>query len=145
MNKRAAVLLFCAPFIVYLFLVFKYSVNAPLPTGDDTVIFFDFLMTETQEKWRALFVLHAEHRFAWPRLLAWLLSAANGGPLNFKHLIYIGNLGMVILVAMILYHGVKHNASWLYVAPLAYILLSPAQWTNMTWANTSRLALPERR
>ena len=125
--------------ISYLVTVGKLAVN--FPYWDDYYAVLDSLAKVRDTdclsgRVNALVAQHNEHRLVLLRLLV-LSCRALEGQVDFRTLVWIGNLGLLSLTA-ILVAGANQSARWpavLALLPLA--LLSPIQDKQMLWAMAS--------
>ncbi len=89
---------------------------------------------------------HNEHRIVYDRLITWL-DYHLMGKLNFVHLMFIGNLSLLGLLAVfgrVLSQqapdgaftrgaGVNWRVGLVYLPPVAFLLLNLSHWENMFW------------
>lgn len=91
---------------------------------------------------------HNEHRIVYDRLVTWLDYHLTG-KLNFVHLMFIGNLSLMGLVAVfgrilsqpvgvpdgsfVRGTGVNWRVGLVYLPPVAFLLLNLSHWENMFW------------
>ena len=125
-----------------------YATN--VPKWDDHVLrFFLFALDEETSFSGKIYQFvkqHNEHRIVYDRLTAWLDYHLTG-KLNFVHLMFIGNLSLLGLVAVfgrvlsqqvpgsafIRGAGVNWRMGLVYLPPVAFLLLNLSQWENMFW------------
>ncbi len=130
-SSLAYCLLALIPILSYVALVFHFSVNIPLLDDYDTVL--AYLNTPGSLRYQALFEQHNEHRVVWTRLVAEVFYDLFG-QIDFRHLIYFGNLAFLLLCALLLkLFNSQKNPVILFV-PIPYLLFQPQAWENMTWA-----------
>ncbi|MEZ0484050.1 hypothetical protein [Fibrella aquatica] len=80
---------------------------------------------------------HNEHRIAYDRLLTWA-DYTVFGKLSFKRLMVYGDLSLLALVALFGVFLRQHIKQWyLFVPPVALLIISLAQWENLYWALSS--------
>jgi len=85
-----------------------------------------------QEKFKAIFKQHNEHRIALDRVFTWL-DFSLFGKLNYRHLMMIGNL-LLLGVIPLWYVLLKNNKKPLFaLVPVPFIWLTLAFWENMYW------------
>lgn len=142
MSKRAAQLLvgitLLIPIGIYFWVWDYYALN--IPKWDDHAL-KAFLIEYIQapgwaEKWQAIFRQHNEHRISVTRLVA-LLDYSIFGSLDFRRLMFYGNLSMVGVVALwwVLLH---HNKKPFYaLIPVPFIWLTLSHYENMYWGMAS--------
>ena len=138
MSRRASQLLvsftLLIPVGIYFWVWEYYALN--IPKWDDHAL-KAFLVEYLQapgwaEKWQALFRQHNEHRISVTRLIA-LLDYSVFGNLNFRRLMFYGNLSMLGVVALwwVLLH---HNRKPFYsLIPVPFIWLTLSHYENMYW------------
>ena len=127
-----------------------YATN--VPKWDDHVLrFFLFALDEEATFSGKLYQFvkqHNEHRIVYDRLITWLDYHLTG-KLNFVHLMFIGNLSLMGLLAVFgrvlsqpvgVPDGVftrAGGANWrtglAYLPPVAFLLLNLSHWENMFW------------
>ncbi|MCB2203126.1 hypothetical protein KQI65_00140 [bacterium] len=121
------------PMIGYVVLLQHYGVNIPALDDYDTILAHVVSDRADLSGWIAQF---NEHRVAWIRL------SASGyyhlfGEINFEHLMYFGNLALLLLFLLLLkmYRSLKYPI--MFFVPVAYLLFQPQSWRNMIWAMAS--------
>lgn len=97
----------------------KYADNVPVKDDFDAILVFliKYKSGDTAEKLRLFFTPHSEHRIVTSRLL-YAIWYELTGTINFKALIYIGNL-MLIPVFMVCAHFIKKFSSAYWYIPAA--------------------------
>lgn len=116
----------------------QYAVNVPKWDDHPLKYFLLQLQNETSfgNKLFLFFRQHNEHRIAYDRLLTWL-DYALWGKLSYTRLMFLGNLSLVGLLAVIgavLRRSVNSKLHWvLFTAPVAFLLFNLSQWENMFW------------
>lgn len=120
-----------------------YAIN--IPKWDDHTLRY-FLYKTDQEptipgKIYQLFKQHNEHRIVYDRIVS-LIDYQLLGRLNFVHLMFIGNLSLVGLLAVFMAAlrrsgTVRAGQSVLYAVPVAFLLFNLSQWENMFWGMAS--------
>lgn len=128
----------------------EYATN--VPKWDDHVL-RAFLFNLDQQtsfsgKIGQFFRQHNEHRIVYDRLITWLDYHLTG-KLNFVHLMFVGNLSLLGLLAvfgLVLSQSERvpktfsHRSvmDWrtglVYLPPVAFLLLNLSHWENMFWA-----------
>jgi len=142
MSKRAVQLLvsltLLIPVGIYFWVWDYYAVN--IPKWDDHAL-KAFLVEYIQapgwaEKWQAIFRQHNEHRISVTRLIT-LLDYSVFGQLNFRRLMFYGNVSLLGVVALwwtLLYR----NRKPLYtLIPVPFIWLTLSHYENMYWGMAS--------
>lgn len=127
------------PVLVFGWVWQQYAVN--VPKWDDHAL-RGFLINVDQEttiagKIYQLFRQHNEHRIVYDRILT-LLDYTLFGKLNYVHLMAVGNLSLVGLLAIfvaVLRRNDSRAGGWpaLYAVPVALLLFNLSQWENMFW------------
>ncbi|QKZ15858.1 hypothetical protein HU175_22410 [Spirosoma sp. KUDC1026] len=79
-----------------------------------------------------LFKQHNEHRIVYDRIVT-LLDYQLTGKLNFRHLMLIGNLSLVGLLALFVAILRREKRPVLYALPVSLLLFNLSQWENMYW------------
>ncbi len=137
-------MLLALPVLVFGWTWQHYAVN--IPKWDDHAL-RAFLYYSDQEptflgRLQWLFKQHNEHRIVYDRLVT-ALDYGLFGKLNYRHLMVVGNLSLVGLLAVFM--GVlrrKDGLVWhrlpvLYALPVALLLFNLSQWENMFWGMAS--------
>lgn len=111
-----------------------YAVN--VPKWDDHAL-RNFLYLFDQEKTLSgklyqLFRQHNEHRIVYDRIVAFLDFQLTG-KLNYRHLMAIGNLSLVGLLAVFIGPLRRVNRPLIYAVPVALLLFNLSHWENMFW------------
>ncbi|QJW92362.1 hypothetical protein HNV11_15230 [Spirosoma taeanense] len=111
-----------------------YAIN--IPKWDDHAL-RAFLYYSDQEptfsgKVYQLFRQHNEHRIVYDRLITFL-DYHLFGKLNFRHLMLVGNLSLVGLLAIFMVILRRHGQPLLATVPVALLLFNLSQWENMFW------------
>jgi hypothetical protein len=127
-----------------------YAAN--VPKWDDHVLrFFLFALDEESSFSGKIYQFvkqHNEHRIVYDRLITWLDYHITG-KLNFVHLMFIGNLSLIGLLAVfgrVLSQSggvpdstftsrtvVNWRVGLIYLPPVAFLLLNLSHWENMFW------------
>ncbi|WP_236648781.1 hypothetical protein [Spirosoma sp. 209] len=131
--------LLAVPLLVFGWVWQQYAIN--IPKWDDHAL-RAFLFNTDQEttlsgKLYQLFRQHNEHRIVYDRLIT-LLDYWLTGKLNYVHLMAIGNLSLVGLLAVFYAvlgrsAGAASRNTGLYAVPVALVLFNLSQWENMYW------------
>ena len=124
-------LLALIPVISYVFLVVHFSVNIPILDDYDTVL--AYLNTPGSLRYQTLFEQHNEHRVVWTRLVAEVFYDLFG-QVDFRNLIYVGNLAFLLIFALLLKLFNLQKTPTIFFMPVPYLLFQPQAWENMTWA-----------
>lgn len=138
MPRRTLFLLVLAailtPVAVYLRVWDYYAVN--IAKWDDHILkltLLDYINASgISEIVSILNVQHNEHRIFLTRLLA-ILDYAWFGQLDYKHLMFAGNM-LLLLVIVLWWRLLKHNEKSLFaLLPVALLWPTLAHWENMYW------------
>ncbi|HRC71501.1 MAG TPA: hypothetical protein PK880_03090 [Candidatus Competibacter sp.] len=124
-------LLALIPVISHVFLVVHFSVNIPILDDYDTVL--AYLNTPGSLRYQTLFEQHNEHRVVWTRLVAEVFYDLFG-QVDFRNLIYVGNLAFLLIFALLLKLFNLQKTPTIFFMPVPYLLFQPQAWENMTWA-----------
>ncbi|MPR36664.1 hypothetical protein [Salmonirosea aquatica] len=138
MSKRAAQLLISLtlliPVGIYFWVWDYYALN--IPKWDDHAL-KAFLVEYLDapgwtEKWQAIFRQHNEHRITVTRLVA-LFDYSLFGQLNFRRLMFYGNLSMLGIIALwwVLLH--QNRKPFYALIPIPFIWLTLSHYENMYW------------
>jgi hypothetical protein len=126
------------PPAIYFYLIYSYSLN--LPFADDFTILSQAIRiiqsTNFSEQFSLLFASHNEHRVAFTRL-AFTLSYALFGEIDFSFLIFIGNAALVALLYLFFKMLNIRHGNLIYFIPISILLFQLQFWKNMTWAASS--------
>ena len=127
-------LLVALPVVVFALVWQQYAVN--VPKWDDhalrAYLYFSDQETTLSGKIYQLFRQHNEHRIVFDRIVA-ALDYRLFGKLSYVHLMVVGNLSLVGLVAV--FGAVLRRAgkSLLYLVPVSLLLFNLSHWENMFW------------
>ena len=126
------------PPAIYFYLIYSYSLN--LPFADDFTILSQAIRiiqsTNFSEQFSLLFASHNEHRVAFTRL-AFTLSYALFGEIDFSFLIFLGNAALVALLYLFFKMLNIRHGNLIYFIPISILLFQLQFWKNMTWAASS--------
>jgi hypothetical protein len=123
--------------LAYFASVNFFSVN--LPILDDFNFLYDILRIEDHasihRKAFSIIAQHNEHRIAFSRIIA-LSQLHLTGHIDFRALVFIGNLGLLATLVFLAWGGQNHGEKFWYSLLLAVpVLLSPFQSYQMySWA-----------
>lgn len=126
-----------------------YATN--VPKWDDHVLRYFLLRLDEENSFSGkvyqFIKQHNEHRIVYDRLIVWLDYHLTG-KMNFVHLMFLGNLSLLGLLAVfglvlsqsLTLPGSAFNrtamdwrAGLVYLPPVAFLLLNLSQWENMFW------------
>ncbi|WP_461080760.1 hypothetical protein [Spirosoma flavus] len=127
-------LLVAMPIVLFALVWNVYAIN--IPKWDDHAL-RAFLYYSDQEttftgKIHQLFKQHNEHRIVYDRIVT-LLDYWLFGKLNFVHLMVVGNLSLVGLLAVFIAVLNRAGKSVLYAIPVAFLIFNLSHWENMYW------------
>ena len=126
------------PPALYFYFVYSYSLN--LPFADDFTNLSQaisiFQSANFNEAFSIFFVLENGHRIAFTRLI-YILSHALFGEIDFKILVLIGNIPLVVLLYLFFNVLKVPRSNLLYFIPISILLFQLQFWKNMTWAATA--------
>src|SRR5208282_3307673 len=137
-NKLFRYLLAFLPVGIFFWTIFRYSINIPYWDDYDILDFvLKFLdLKNLKDKTALIFAQHNEHRIAFDRMVALIDYYLYGG-INFKHLIFIGNISLIGLT-LVLFRAFRiEKDKFLYFIPAIYLLFQPQYWETIFWAMAS--------
>lgn len=135
-----ALVAIAVPVTVYALFVAAFAVNRPI--GDDYHAVFGFLDSYLHaDTWSdrmvLLFSQHNEHRIVFTRAVV-LLDYYVFGAVNFRHLLFVGNLAVVLVVGLL---GLvfRPQSKWklLLFLPVPLLMLQPQSLKNMFYPMAS--------
>ncbi len=127
---------FALPAVVFFRYAMRWSAN--IPWKDDYPIVLEFLNGflgngSLQHKLWLVVEQTNEHRIILIKLLA-LVQYVLLHEVNFKGLVFMGNLGYILFVYLLVFLAKKADFTNLQILPLPYILFSLTQYQNIVWA-----------
>ena len=134
------VLLLAIPAIIYFVTIYQNAYN--FPYEDDFNSALTFLSDYTSrgltagEKINLLFSQYNEHRIVLDRLV-FLTDYGLFGHLNFRHLILIGNVSLLLVCALFYktaFRSLPLSQRLVFLLPVAYALFSFQYWELSTWS-----------
>jgi hypothetical protein len=139
-QRGIAWLLLALPIVLFGLVWYRYAIN--IPKWDDHALraflyYFDQEPTLTGKIYQ-LFKQHNEHRIVYDRIIT-ALDYQLVGKLNYVHLMLVGNLSLVGLLAVFMaaLRNSRQDVSafqWVvYSVPVAWLLFNLSQWENMYW------------
>ena len=132
-------LLILIPIALYYFTVFLFAVNVPLSDDFPAVLGFlgSFLSAAgISEKLRLLFFQHNEHRIVVNKLLTLALYKITG-VIDFKLLIYLGNLLLLPAIYGVYLSFKKNKDKVKYFLPAVLIIMVPQFTGSIFWATSA--------
>ncbi|RAK00250.1 hypothetical protein LX87_01950 [Larkinella arboricola] len=140
-SRRSIVLgglVLLVPILVYGWVFSRYAIN--IPKFEDHTLKAFLLNLEkagSVHEWvYEFFRQHNEHRIVYDRIITWLDYNLTG-KLNYIHLMVVGNLSLVLLLAVFVRALQKTGAAVWMALPVALLLFNLSQWENMFWAMAS--------
>ncbi|KAA6438649.1 hypothetical protein FEM33_18485 [Dyadobacter flavalbus] len=136
-NKALTIivsLILLLPLVIYFTVWDYYAIN--IPKWDDHALktfILEYAGAENwQQKCKALFRQHNEHRIALTRFITWIDFSVAGG-VNYRHLMLAGNL--LLLGIIPLWHDIlkKSKKPLFALVPIPFLWLTLAFWENMYW------------
>ena len=129
-----SVLLVAVPVIVFALVWQYYAVN--VPKWDDhalrAYLYESDRETTLSGKIYQLFKQHNEHRIVYDRIVA-ALDYRLFGKLSYVHLMIVGNLSLVGLLAIFGAVLLRAGKSVVYLLPVSLLLFNLSHWENMFW------------
>ncbi|AUD07209.1 hypothetical protein CWM47_07645 [Spirosoma pollinicola] len=127
------------PVLLFGLIWYAYAVN--IPKWDDHALRAFLYNYDKEPTWAGkiyqLFRQHNEHRIVYDRIVT-ALDYRLFGKLNYVHLMLVGNLSLVGLLAVFMATLRRSRAGvsgqWVfYSLPVAWLLFNLSQWENMFW------------
>ena len=130
--------LLALPIVLFGLIWLRYAVS--IPKWDDhalrAFLYYSDQETTLSGKIYQLFKQHNEHRIVYDRIVT-VLDYKLFGKLNYVHLMLIGNLSLVGLLAVFVAVLRRAGLTVLYALPVALLLFNLSQWENMFWGMAS--------
>ena len=126
-------------FCSYWYVVFKYAVDAPYYDDYGAVLgsLNNFLSKPgLLSRLHVLFSQHNEHRIVFDRVVE-LVDYYIFSRINFIHMIVVGDIGLVLMTALVLVYLIKRRVRPLNVAIVVVTMFTLCQYELMTYAMTS--------
>ncbi|MFK7780671.1 MAG: hypothetical protein QM490_06235 [Candidatus Gracilibacteria bacterium] len=132
-------ILILMPAITYIFIIYHYAVDAPI--ADDYNSVLEFLnnynnMHQYIEKITYLFHPHNEYKLVFSNIVQVLILKTNG-IMNFKYLIYIGNIGLVGIFILFYSRFKIFNLPIIYILPVSLLLFNFSAYNMAFWPMAS--------
>lgn len=127
------------PLGVLYCVVFSHAVNIPFQDDYAMVLgsVVDFQDAPTVgKKISVLLAQHNEHRPALARVIAVVYYHLNG-EIAFDGLIYLGDIALIGLIAVLYLLSEEGRDRLLYIVPASFILFHPQNWENTQWASSA--------
>lgn len=128
---------FLPVYIFYLSISF-FAINIPYWDDYDAILNFvnKFLDVGLQDKISLIFSQHNEHRIAFTRVIV-LATYYLIGKINFKLLTFIGNIGLIGLLIVLLKSFIPPKNKFLHFIPAIFVLFQPQYWGSIYFATPS--------
>jgi len=140
LSKPAAVYVaVLAAVSLYFIAVARQAVDFPFQDDYDAVLGTILYMKASDtsvEKIKIVLAQHNEHRIAFFRIVAFLLFKLQER-VDFRVLIWVGNLGLVALCAAVMLGARKTVPCLHFLAIVPLLIFSPLQGSQMIWAMAS--------
>jgi len=111
---------------IFYFICSKYSINIPWFDDIENIPYFLIKWIEAPtliEKWQAIIYPNNEHRVLTARMIV-LCQYLVTNQLNFKDLLFYGNLSVLILFGIIAYSFVRQGGKWYLTVPVAFFIFN---------------------
>lgn len=126
------------PIVAFWYIFNKYAIN--IPHWDDYAVrnsLISFLNTDSfTEKIKILFAQHNEHRIFLTRLTALFIYIIKD-TLDFKWMMFLGNLSLVGIFILFFKISKKYNLTLLAIAPVSFVLFNAGLFENTFWGMAS--------
>lgn len=119
------------------------SVDFPLTDDFEAIINFVILWQEQDSlgnKLKLIFSQHNEHRLFFLRFIT-LIQLNTFGILNFKHLLMVGNIFLILIPVIFIMQTDKKIRNYISI-PASFLLLNFSSWENQSWAMASLSNFP---
>ena len=133
-------LLSAIPIGIYYLIIYNHAYNFPYEDDFNSALLFvtDFVVggLGLWGKLKLIFSQYNEHRIVFDRLV-FLADYWLAGNLNFRHLILIGNLSLLLvcfLFSKVAFRALPLQHKLLYLLPVSYSLFSFQYWELSTWS-----------
>lgn len=138
-KKYINYLILTLPVVIFYFLFFKYTVNAPI--NDDYQAILDsvnkLISTDSySEKIKILFSQHNEHRIVYDRIWA-IISYKLHTHVDFNFLSFVGNLSLLGIGIIFIKRFSLLQKPFILFFPVTVFLFNVTSWENITFAMAS--------
>ncbi len=144
-RKYAGVILLLAPACYFYWIIHLHTINVPYIDDWDLLESIYGLTRDVGllEKTKFLFSQINQHRFAYERIIMWLILVITGSE-NIKIQIVIGNAFLIGILYLFYKTLRREGISWYYMIPACFILFNLVYYENANWGiaalqNTSLL------
>lgn len=140
LKPKTVTLIILAFLPIYIFYcsVFLFTVNIPYWDDYDSILNFtnNFQDSNLKNKILLIFSQHNEHRIVFNRAVT-LVSYYLTGKINFKLLVFIGNMSLIGLTILLLKSSVFLQKKVLYFIPAIFLIFQPQYWGGIYFATPS--------
>lgn len=135
-NKKIFWSVACLYIIWYFYVVLQNAVN--FPYYDDYAAILDSVLKIKNAKsfaqfFEAIFSQHSEHRLVFTRLIAWL-STFFTSQINFRLLVLLGNLAILLIFYLLIQKTSNHHKNYLHILPIVFLVFHLQSYSNTFWA-----------
>jgi len=133
------VLICLIPIVAFFGMVWRYALNIPFWDDYDAVLLFlvkYFDAPTIIQKLYLIFSQHNEHRIVFNKLIT-LSQLYLNGVVDFRQLIFIGNIGLIGILGVLYYVLGTQKNKFLFLIPVSFLLFQPQYWENIHWAMAS--------
>lgn len=133
-NIKFEYFVYSLPIILYYFLFFQYAVNAPKWDDFAIIQFVNEISNEPNLSNKISFLLkqHNEHRIVFTRVIA-LVDYYIFGKVNFIHLMFVGNLALLLIVFLIVKMVFQKTKKFILCFVLLLFWHSLCFYENIFW------------
>lgn len=141
-NRFVQVLAFafaCSPVVFLFYLLHIFGLDFPYGWDDFLVmnVVLDFENASSFfQKLKIMFSPHNEHNIAYVHFVTWLIYKI-GGAINFRTMMFIGNLGLVIWALHHIYVIYKKEKSLWWAIPITFLIFQVQLEANFYWGMSS--------
>ena len=134
------ILLSLVPILILFHSVYKNSFNIPYWDDYDAILNFlnKWVDLSPMERLKSLFEQHNEHRIVSARIL-FVLYYSFSKSIDFKNIIFIGNIQLVIIGLTLFYFSIKYTNKYYGISALiiSLCLFDISNYENNNWAMAS--------
>lgn len=143
MKKRFVFSVILGAIVLHVSLVIFYSTNVPFWDDYDAILnFLNEFKVNSDDRLGLLLSQHNEHRIVLDRLLT-LGDYYLFGEINIRHLIYVGNSFIILLliiafrISIPILQNWQEPWKWAALLPIPFLLLNLQSWENFLWGMAS--------
>lgn len=129
----------CLPIIFLFYLLNLFGLNFPYGWDDFLVmnVILDFENASSFfDKIKIMFSPHNEHNIAYVHFITWLIYKV-GGSINFRTMMFIGNLGLVIWALHHIYVIYQKEKKLWWALPVTFLIFQVQLEANFYWGMSS--------